>query len=247
MTDERPLTPRQRAHRQTMADILRIAHQQLAAEGSAALSLRAIALELGLVSSAIYRYVPSRDELLTLLIEESYTSFAEAVEAAEGRCRRDDPGHRWLAFGRAVRRWAVANPAEWALLYGSPVPGYHAPPERTTAAGSRVPLLLVRLLAEADLKPSPDDPPMTAALHRELERLRPGLPGELPPEVFARGLLAWSSLCGLVTLELFGQFTNTLTRFAGHLDHQLARLGTMLGLPPCDDRSEAAPRGQRRR
>jgi len=224
-------TPRQRAHQQTMADILRIAHQQLATEGSAGLSLRAIARELGLVSSAIYRYVPSRDELLTLLIEESYTAFGDAVEAAEGRCRRDDLGRRWLTIGRAVRRWAVANPAEWALLYGSPVPGYHAPPERTTAAGSRVPLLLLGLLADAQLEPSQDDPPMTAALHRELERLAPSLPGELKPEILARGLLAFSSLCGLVSLELFGQFTNTVTQFPAHLDHQLGRLGAALGLP----------------
>jgi AcrR family transcriptional regulator len=219
-----------------MADILRIAHQQLATEGSAALSLRAIARELGLVSSAIYRYVPSRDELLTLLIEESYTSFADAVEAAESRCRRDDLGRRWLTYGRAVRRWAVANPAEWALLYGSPVPGYQAPPERTTPAGSRVPILLLQLLADAELQPSPDDPPMTAALRRELDRLRHRLPGGLAPEVLTRGLLAFSSLCGLVSLELFGQFTNTVTQFPAHLDHQLARLGVLLGLPPADDR-----------
>lgn len=224
-------TSRQRRHRETMADILRIAHQQLVSEGAAALSLRAIARELGLVSSAMYRYVPSRDELLTLLIEESYNAFGDAVEAAEARCRREDFGRRWLAIGRSVRRWAVANPAEWALLYGSPVPGYHAPPERTTAAGSRVPLLLLGLLADAGLKPTPDDPPMTTALHRELDRLRPALPGELAPEVLARGLLAFSSLCGLVSLELFGQFTNTVTQFTGHLDHQLARLGAVLGLP----------------
>jgi AcrR family transcriptional regulator len=224
-------TPRQRAHQQTMADILRIAHQQLTTEGSAGLSLRAIARELGLVSSAIYRYVPSRDELLTLLIEESYTAFGDAVEAAEARCRRDDLGRRWLTIGRAVRRWAVANPAEWALLYGSPVPGYHAPPERTTAAGSRVPLLVLGLLADAQLEPSEDDPPMTAALHRELERVSPALPGALKPEILARGLLAFSSLCGLVSLELFGQFTNTVTQFPAHLDHQLTRLGAVLGLP----------------
>jgi AcrR family transcriptional regulator len=223
-------TPRQRAHQQTMADILRIAHQQLSTEGSAGLSLRAIARELGLVSSAIYRYVPSRDELLTLLIEESYNSFGDAVEAAEARCRRDDYGRRWLTLGRSVRRWAVANPAEWALLYGSPVPGYHAPPERTTAAGSRVPLLILGLVADAELEPV-DDPPMTAALHRELERAGHALPGVLKPEVLSRGLLAFSSLCGLVSLELFGQFTNTITQFPAHLDHQLARLGTELGLP----------------
>ncbi len=214
-----------------MADILRLAHQQLATAGSAGLSLRAIARELGLVSSAIYRYVPSRDELLTLLIEESYTAYADAVEAAEARIRRDDLGRRWLTIGRAVRRWAVANPAEWALLYGSPVPGYHAPPERTTAAGSRVPILILNLLSDAGLEPSADDPPMTAALHRELDRLRPQLPGDLKPEVLSRGLLAFSSLCGLVSLELFGQFTNTVTQFPAHLDHQLTRLGAAVGLP----------------
>ncbi len=224
-------TARQLAHEQTMAAILRIAHQQLVTEGSAGLSLRAIARETGLVSSAIYRYVPSRDELLTLLIAESYTAFADAVEAAESRCRRDDYRCRWLTYARAVRRWAVGNPAEWALLYGSPVPGYHAAPERTSEAGSRVPLLLLTLLADAGLKPSADDPPMTAALHRELDRLRPDLPGDLAPEVLARGLLVFSSLCGLVSLELFGQFTNTVTHFAGHMDHQVARLAVVLGLP----------------
>src|ERR1051325_3278565 len=117
-------TPRQRARAQAIEDIKRIAREQLAQEGSAALSLRAIDRELGIVSSAVYRYVPSRDELLTMLIIDAYNSLGDAVEAAEAAGPREDHGGRWRAIGSASRTWAVARPSEYALIYGSPVPGY---------------------------------------------------------------------------------------------------------------------------
>ncbi|PRC50666.1 TetR family transcriptional regulator, partial [Mycobacterium sp. ITM-2017-0098] len=92
---------------------------------------------LGMVSSAVYRYVGSRDELLTLLLVDAYTELAEAVERA-----RDAAADRGNLVppspGRAARSWAVEKPAGWALLYGSPVPGYHAPRDKTVEPGTRV-------------------------------------------------------------------------------------------------------------
>src|ERR1700734_3117882 len=119
------------------AQIIELGRRQLVAYGATGLSLRAIARDLGMVSSAVYRYVSSRDELLTLLLVDAYSDLANAVDAA-----RDRAAELWsddvMAIARAVRRWAVAHPAGWALLYGSPVPGYHAPPERTVGVGTRV-------------------------------------------------------------------------------------------------------------
>jgi AcrR family transcriptional regulator len=115
-------------------EITDIARTQLAADGAAALSLRAVARDLGMVSSAVYRYFGSRDELLTALISDGYDALGEAVEKADAACPRDGYAARWRSATRAGRDWAVAHPHEYALLYGSPVPGYQAPEEAIAPA-----------------------------------------------------------------------------------------------------------------
>src|SRR3954469_17660591 len=107
---------RERARIEVTAAIKDEARKQLAAEGAQRLSLRAVARELGMVSSALYRYFPSRDDLLTALILDAYASLAEAADAATPQT---DPYDRWRAVCRAVRAWAVAHPHEYALIYGS--------------------------------------------------------------------------------------------------------------------------------
>lgn len=230
---ETRLTPRRRAHERTVAELKRLALDQLAREGAAGLSLRALARELGVVSSAIYRYVPSRDELLTLLIVDAYNALGETAEGADRRCRRSDLRGRWFAIGRAVRRWGLEHPAEWALLYGSPVPGYAAPAERTTAPGARVPLLLLRLVTEVEARaaPLPPGPPVPAAMRRDLDQVRATAPGPVSDDRLAAGLLAWTALFGIVSFELFGQYRNSLDHPRPFLDHQLARLADLLGIP----------------
>ena len=117
-------------------EIVELGRRHLITDGAAGLSVRAIARELGMVSSAVYRYVASRDDLLTLLLVDAYTELADAVERAgeaDGTWRE-----RLLRMAHAARAWAVAQPASWALLYGSPVPGYHAPAELTVGPGTRM-------------------------------------------------------------------------------------------------------------
>ena len=141
---------RERARRETTAEILRLAREQLACEGAAALSLRAIAREMGMVSSAIYRYFAGRDELLTQLIMESYDSLGEAVRAGDELVTdRTDLPARWRATAHALRKWAFDHPEEWALLFGTPVPGYAAPVD-TIGPASRYTSVFLQLLAEAD-------------------------------------------------------------------------------------------------
>lgn len=192
-------------------DILRLGRRQLADVGAAALSLRAIARDLGVASSAVYRYVESRDELLTRLIVESYDSLGDAVEAAEVAVARSDLPGRWAAIGHGLRDWAIGHPHDWALLFGSPVPGYAAPSDRTTAAGTRVPRLAMAVLADAVaarkvLAPSRRLQPAESALVSARAILEgEGLTEEvLPPDVLLAGLTAWSLIVGAINSEVFG-------------------------------------------
>src|SRR6201992_2730381 len=100
-------TARERARVRTTEAILAAAREQLAEVGAAALSLRAVAREVGMVSSAVYRYFPSRDDLLTALIIDAYAAVGDAVAAAESSVRRGDHFGRWMAATRAARLWAL--------------------------------------------------------------------------------------------------------------------------------------------
>src|SRR5215218_3368694 len=135
---------RARVRAEMTEEIKAAARRHLAIDG-ANLSLRAVARELGMVSSAIYRYFPSRDDLLTALIIDAYDALGAAAEQSEAAVDRADLLGRWLATCRAVRSWALANPHEYALIYGSPVPGYRAP-EDTIPPATRIPLLLGAIL-----------------------------------------------------------------------------------------------------
>lgn len=141
---------RARARAQLMADLLAVARAQLATEGPAGLSLRAVARELGVSSSAVYRYVDSRDALLTALIIEAYDEVGGVCERAASQAMSDDddPGRAWLAVGRAFRAWALANRASFELIYGTPVPGYAAPRD-TVAAATRLWLVIENVLLTA--------------------------------------------------------------------------------------------------
>src|SRR6516164_11651854 len=141
-------TARERARAELTREIKQEARRQLAAHGAEGLSLRAVARELGMVSSALYRYFPSRDELLTALIIDAYDALGDAAEAADaGRPAADIRG-RWAATCHAVRNWALAHPHEYALIYGSPVPGYQAP-QATVAPAARVARVAGGMVADA--------------------------------------------------------------------------------------------------
>jgi len=132
-----PQTARARVRAELTAEIVAAASEELAEVGAASLSLRAVARRLGMAPSALYRYFPSRDSLLTALIVEAYESVGAAAEGAAAQAP-GGPMDRWLAVCRAVRAWAGAHPHQWALIYGSPVPGYAAPEATVQAAAGIV-------------------------------------------------------------------------------------------------------------
>lgn len=223
-------TVRERVRAETIDEIKACARRQLAAEG-ANLSLRAIARELGMVSSAIYRYFAGRDELLTALIVDGYSALADRVALAESQVPRDRPGARFTAVGHAVRDWARAHRAEYALLYGSPVPGYAAPAE-TVVPVLRMTRILVEILVSAvDLGVRTARVELPEALRRDIVT---GLAvvdrTELDPALFARGFTAWASLFGVVSFELFGHSVGFTDDFDALFAVQLAGLVGLVGL-----------------
>ncbi|MER5531531.1 TetR/AcrR family transcriptional regulator [Streptomyces sp. NPDC002677] len=217
---------RARARVEVTAAIKDEARRQLAAEGAAKLSLRAVARELGMVSSALYRYFPSRDDLLTALIIDAYDSLGEAAEAAHATALAAGavPARRWVTVCEAVRGWALAHPHEYALIYGSPVPGYAAP-DTTIQPAARVALVLIGILLDAFEKRGLARTPVPAELAPEARRMADELMPGLPPEVAVAMAAAWAQLFGLVGFELFGQFKGVVEdrdRFFRHAAAQLA-------------------------
>lgn len=228
-------TPREQARARTIQDIVRLGRRHLAEQGAAALSLRAVARDLGVVSSAVYRYVESRDELLTLLLIDSYNELGDAVDQAVDEIPEDDFRGRFLALAQAVRRWAVEEPACYALLFGSPVPGYQAPGERTTEPGTRVVFRLVGILDAAHragaLREVPPSAVVPQALAGNLAAVREELGVELPEELMARGVLVWTSVFGAVGFEVFGQYgRDTFPAREELFAHQMGTLAGLVGL-----------------
>ncbi|GAB4009542.1 TetR/AcrR family transcriptional regulator [Nocardioides ultimimeridianus] len=228
-------TPRERARTQTMREIVEIGRRHLAEHGAAALSLRAVARDLGVVSSAVYRYVRSRDELITLLVVEGYDELGDAVDAAVAAAPAGRHRERFLAAGRAVRGWALAEPATYALLYGGPVPGYAAPEERTTGPGTRVARTLLEILAEAHAAGRLESPPrlrVGPGLAAGLAGIRSQFELDLPQAVLVRAVLAWTGLFGAVSFEVFGQYgPDGLGDPEALFELHLAAVADDLGLP----------------
>jgi AcrR family transcriptional regulator len=189
------------------AQIIELGRRHLVEHGAAGLSLRAIARDLGMVSSAVYRYVSSRDELLTLLLVDAYSELADVVDRA-----REAVPDVWsddvVAIAQAARTWAITHPASWALLYGSPVPGYHAPAERTVGPGTRVIGALFDAvaagIATGDIMLTNHSAPQP--ISSDFERLRHefGFPGD--DSVIVKCFAIWAGVVGAVSLEVFGQY-----------------------------------------
>ncbi|MDP5228463.1 MULTISPECIES: TetR/AcrR family transcriptional regulator [Arthrobacter] len=227
--------PRERARAQTIADIIGLGRRHLAEHGASALSLRAIARDLGVVSSAVYRYVESRDELLTLLLIDAYNELGDAVDRDVDALAEGDFRGRFLALARAVRHWAVQEPGSYALLFGSPVPGYRAPGDRTTEPGTRVIMRLVGILDAAHragaLTAVAGGAVVPQALAGNLAAVRDELGLDLPEEVLARGVLVWTSLFGAVSFEVFGQYgPDTFPAREELFQHQMETLAGLVGL-----------------
>jgi AcrR family transcriptional regulator len=231
-----PRTARDRVRDEVTKEILAVAGAHLAQEGAAALSLRSIARDLGMVPSALYRYFEGRDALLSALILQAYTSLADQAEEAAfvAAANGASEAARWPAVPSTMRMWALARPHEWGLIFGSPVPGYGAP-EETVAPYARLATALVRPVAEAlqagRLGVPPTEVEATPALNAALAPVHDALLPEAPTAIVARVLQAWCTLIGCISLELFGHWRNTVLDPELFFLRTVTMLGDNIGLP----------------
>jgi AcrR family transcriptional regulator len=185
---------------------------QIAQKGAAALSLRAIARDLGITAPAIYNYFHRRDDLVTALIVDAFTSLGESLQEASDSLPENDLPGRLSALGLAYRDWAITYTQRYQLIFGTPIPGYEAPADITIPAASwaLMPLLtVIHAISEAGLLKS-DDLPMSPALAEMLENWSQFSHG-LPAEVLYLGLVIWSRVHGLAMLEIGNQMPSFIT------------------------------------
>ncbi|MFD8498346.1 TetR/AcrR family transcriptional regulator [Amycolatopsis sp. NPDC059657] len=220
-------TARDRARVLMTSDIKMEARRQLAEVGAQGLSLRAVARELGMVSSALYRYFPSRDHLLTELIIDAYNAIGAAAEDADQP--QADLRGRWAAVWHAVREWALAHPHEYTLIYGSPIPGYQAPQD-TIAPAARVALVLAGIVKEAEIEPPQVHVPLPGVLREQAERLMASLESEVEPITVTRLLIAWTQLFGMLNFELFGQYVGSVDPTDAFFAHTTEQMAEFIGL-----------------
>lgn len=203
--------------------------------GANGLSIVAVAEELGVAPDRIAETYAHPHDVLTALIIDAYDASGAAMEEAEldARERRASPGGRLLAAARGLRQWSIANPAEFALIYGSPVPGYDAPPE-TVPPAARTPAVLAGIvraaLEEGALQPPRRPIPGPPLLRQEAVEVFGGLPPEPFSDLLERGIVLWSNLIGLLVFEVFSRTHDSVRDQAAFFDYAIAVAAEHIGL-----------------
>jgi len=194
------------AYEKTQEQIKSVARRQMQAQGTAGLSLRAIARELGVSAPALYRYYPSLDALITALILDAFHALADALEAAEATFPDEEPRGQLRAALLAYREWALAHPTDFELIYGNPIPGYSAPAEQTVPAASRALAILGRItdrgVRSGHIRLTPALTTIPESVNAHLSLLAPGY--GTSAEVLHTCMIGWTRIHGAIQLELFG-------------------------------------------
>ncbi|MFF7282312.1 TetR/AcrR family transcriptional regulator [Streptomyces griseorubiginosus] len=232
MADPKP-SRRERLRAEAAQEIKTIALKHMAENGTAAVSLRAIAREMGMTAGAIYSYYDTRDDLITALIADVYNSLAQALEEAVAAAS-EGPVAQVMAYGQAYRSWAVANPQEFRLVYGDPAPDYQVPPCGPAAeAEHRACTALTGVVVTAW--------PWAQRLHADehytwddydpefIKTVRSAFP-DLHPAAVALAMRLWGRLHGLVSLEIYGHLRPQVQDPAKLYHAELVDLTHLLGL-----------------
>jgi AcrR family transcriptional regulator len=228
-------TARERVREEMTGEILAVARQHLARQGAAAISLRSVARDLGMAPSALYRYFDGRDALLSALILAAYESLAERAEAAaeEAHAHAVTDAERWLVVPRAVRAWALDRPHEWGLIFGTPVPGYQAP-EDTVQPYARIAAAMLRPVIDAKaagrLRVEVPGPAVSDQLRAAVAPVSDGLFPGMPVAKVVLAIQAWTTIVGVISLEVFGHWRNTILDPAQFFEATVRDVAITIGL-----------------
>ena len=207
-----PRPRREARHPDLQTAIKETAWKQIANLRAPALGLRSIAHELNITAPSIYNYFPIRDDLVTALIADAYNALADTLETSIKNLATDDLSGRLFELGMAYREWAVSYPQRYQLIFGTPIPHYHAPDESTlpAAAQALVPLTqAVQALFSAGQIRTERLASMTPKLEAMLKAWQE-FEGGSDLEVLYLAYIIWTRVHGLVTLEIGNQLPSFL-------------------------------------
>jgi AcrR family transcriptional regulator len=237
---------RDRVRAATTAEIKQTARQILVSQGPDAVSLRAIAREMGMTAPALYRYFNSHEELVKHVIADIFTELADALRSAiasAGSTSGGDMTAKVLAACWEFRRWSLSHTREFGLIFATPLPGLHVQKDEITAEGGgqfgNTFFLLMRELWQKQPFDVPGDDQIDPGLLEQLMRYRDGL-GELaaglPFGLLLVFLRCWVRLYGIVSLEVFGHLSFALDDGRPMFELMLSEMAPLVGLeyPPRD-------------
>lgn len=204
------------------------AWKQIAEFGGPALSLRAIGRELNITAPAIYNYFPDRDALVTALIIDAFTSFGDWQLEARDSVPETDLMGRIEAIGLAYRDWAHAFPQRYQLIFGTPIPGYKAPVEKTFPASARSLSALVSVIEGLRVsgKLNVDTFPKVKPEYKASFEMWQTYGADADLLSLSVAMIVWSRVHGIVSLELqgnlppFGPKGDALYRYELHSTYQ---------------------------
>ena len=229
-----PATRRTRQREATLAEIKSLAREQLAEQGTGAVNLRAIARQMGTASSALYRYFPSHDDLISALCADAYAAGADAMATARDQVPPADHPARFQAVCSGIRQWALGSRADFALIAGTPIPGYRAPWDATGPAAARfssIPATVYIAAVEAGAAdPGRTQMPLGLKPGALLEDLVSRVGLDVPSgQIVAIVTSAWASIRGFLGMEIFGSLRENIedtgTLYQGHIRTVMAGMG----------------------
>jgi len=252
-----PPSRRDRLRAATTEEIIQTARRLLVSSGPEAMSLRAIAREMGMTAPGLYRYFDSHEALNRHVCASIFTELGgdirraiEAAPAPAAAAAAADPAAakltvKMVAACAEFRRWSLTHQAEFGLLFGVPLPGlddgrYDVADECALAFAGTFLALFLELWAMAPF-PVPDAADIDPGLRGQLERYRDWLGTDLPVGAVLTFLRCWTLLYGAVAMEVFGHLRFALDDPAPMFELTLGDLASLVGLryplPP-----QAAPR-----
>ncbi len=224
-----------------LQDIKTIALRQMVEQGTAAVSLRAIAREIAMSPAALYHYYASRDDLITALILDSYINLGQSLQSSYDLLQQEAPANRVIGMTRAYRNWALEHPIEYQLIFGNPIPGYSAPMPVTQPAAQQAFFPLAQLLLILWQEKAIHIPEMYTHIPETIQpqleswgaAFLQAVSAEDACKVFPLlylGVILWTRLHGLVTLELFHQLTPMIGDASAMFEHESRHTLYLLGL-----------------
>lgn len=226
--------PRRETPIDLATEIKAVAFHRLAAFGTEGLSLRAIARDLNITAPAIYNYFPRLEDLLTALIVDAYTALGDALNDARDALPENDHAGRLRASGLAYRQWAIEHPEQYNLIFGTPIPGYHAPLEATQPAAERGLQALIRILEDASRagRIQMDESILAnqPTLRAQIQQWQQYTHSDVPPAIYYLAVVLWTRVHGLVSLELYHQYPTPIQDPGEIFQLELDRIQAELGL-----------------